>query len=89
MHEDSYLDSFMEDHINGGPYPEDDFEDEGRDFEDDADEGDSEARDDDYDDDYDDYDDELARDQILERQELEDFEGINPFEDYDTGGGDW
>lgn len=32
------------------------------------------------------YDAELAADQILERQELEDFENISPFEDYDVGG---
>lgn len=34
------------------------------------------------DDEYDDfdYDEELARDKILERQELEDFEGFDPFE---------
>lgn len=30
-------------------------------------------------------DEELARDQILERQELEDFEGLNPFEGSDVG----
>jgi hypothetical protein len=35
---------------------------------------------DDEDDDYEEYDEELARDQILERQELEDFEGFDPFE---------
>jgi hypothetical protein len=45
---------------------------------------------DDYPDDYDDnYDAELAQDMILERQELEDFEGLNgPFEDF-FDGGDW
>lgn len=32
------------------------------------------------------YDAELAADQILERQELEDFEGIDPFADSDIGG---
>lgn len=32
------------------------------------------------------YDAELAADQILERQELEDFEGIDPFADSDVGG---
>jgi hypothetical protein len=33
------------------------------------------------------YDAELAADQILERQELEDFEGLDPFET--DLGGDW
>ena len=34
----------------------------------------------------DEYDAELAADHILERQELEDFENISPFEDHDLGG---
>lgn len=41
-----------------------------------------------YDEEFDEYDEdgELARDLILERQELEDFEGLDPFEDrYDYG----
>lgn len=44
--------------------------------------------DEDFDDeDFDDEDGELARDLILERQELEDFEGLDPFEDrYDYQG---
>lgn len=46
--------------------------------------------DDDFDDEDGEYDAELAQDQILERQELEDFEGLSPFEDFDVGGeGDW
>ena len=57
-----------------------DFEDEAvtpeqfDDFEDDFEDDDE----DDFDDEE--YDEELARDQILERQELEDFEGFDPFE---------
>lgn len=39
------------------------------------------------DDEFEDDDGELARDLILERQELTDFEGLNPFEDrYDYEG---
>jgi hypothetical protein len=42
------------------------------------------------DDEFEDDDGELARDLILERQELEDFEGLDPFEDrYDYEGGDY
>jgi len=40
-------------------------------------------------DDDDDGDDELARDIILKRQELEDFEGFDPFERDDGGEGGW
>ena len=40
-----------------------------------------------FDDEFEDDDGELARDLILERQELTDFEGLNPFEDrYDYEG---
>ena len=54
------------------------------------DEGFDEGFDDFEDEDFEDEDAELAQDQLLERQELEDFEGLNPFEDFDVGGeSDW
>jgi hypothetical protein len=57
-------------------FEDEDFEYDDEDFEDD-------------DEDDEEYDAELAADIILERQELEDFEGLNgPFEDFNDGG-DW
>lgn len=44
--------------------------------------------DDDMIDDMGDEAEELRRDEILERQELEDFEGFSPFDDFNDGG-DW
>lgn len=63
--EDSFLDSFMESHINGG-YNPDDFED-----------AQAERDWDDREEEYDEDDEERDRDYLLERQELEDFEGLN------------
>lgn len=49
---------------------------------------DEDFEDEDFEDEDDEYDAELAADQILERQELEDFEGHTPFEDF-MDNGDW
>lgn len=73
--EDSWLDSYWEDRLGGGGYDEPE-----RDWDDRDDREDWEDEDDD--------DGERDRDIILERQELEDYEGLSgPFEDMDCG--DW
>jgi hypothetical protein len=63
MYEDDYLDAAYEDRYESDYYPDDDYDD----------------RDDPFDDGFEDYDAELAADEILERQELEDFEQADEY----------